>query len=32
MRGTAEGFYGPPWSHDERLAHLEFSARAGLDT
>ncbi|MFC7549307.1 beta-N-acetylglucosaminidase domain-containing protein [Plantactinospora sp. GCM10030261] len=32
MRGTVEGFYGPPWPHAERLAHLEFSARIGLDT
>lgn len=31
IRGTVEGFYGPPWSHRERLAHLEFSARFGLD-
>ncbi|MEU4771615.1 protein O-GlcNAcase [Micromonospora sp. NPDC023644] len=30
-RGTVEGFYGPPWSHAERLAHLEFSARIGLN-
>lgn len=32
MRGTVEGFYGPPWSHAQRLAHLEFSARIGLNT
>lgn len=32
VRGTVEGFYGPPWSHAERLAHLEFSARIGLNT
>lgn len=32
MRGTVEGFYGPPWSHAERMAHLEFSARIGLNT
>ncbi|HEX6499091.1 MAG TPA: protein O-GlcNAcase [Micromonosporaceae bacterium] len=32
IRGTVEGFYGPPWSHQERLAHLEFSARFGLNT
>jgi hyaluronoglucosaminidase len=25
-RGTIEGFYGPPWSHDARLAHLRFCA------
>ncbi|MEV0330723.1 protein O-GlcNAcase [Micromonospora echinospora] len=32
LRGTVEGFYGPPWSPGERLAHLEFSALVGLDT
>ncbi len=32
MRGTVEGFYGPPWSRAERLAHLRFSARVGLNT
>ncbi|GIF17042.1 protein O-GlcNAcase [Actinoplanes teichomyceticus] len=32
IRGTVEGFYGPPWSPAQRLAHLEFSARVGLDT
>jgi hypothetical protein len=31
-RGTVEGFYGPPWSHEARLAHLEFAARIGLNT
>jgi beta-N-acetylglucosaminidase len=31
-RGTVEGFYGRPWSHAARLAHLEFSSQAGLDT
>jgi hypothetical protein len=32
IRGTIEGFYGPPWSPGERLDHLRFSAAAGLDT
>lgn len=32
LRGTIEGFYGPPWSHAERLAHLEFCAQAGFTT
>jgi beta-N-acetylglucosaminidase len=32
MRGTIEGFYGPPWSHRQRLEHLAFSADVGLDT
>jgi hypothetical protein len=31
-RGTIEGFYGLPWTHGERLAHLAFAARAGFDT
>ena len=30
--GTIEGFYGPPWSHHQRLAHLRFLAAAGFDT
>jgi hyaluronoglucosaminidase len=32
LRATVEGFYGPPWSHEERLAHLSFCAGVGLDT
>lgn len=24
LRGTIEGFYGEPWTHDERLDQLEF--------
>jgi hypothetical protein len=31
-RGTVEGFYGPPWSHETRLAHLEFCAGIGFNT
>jgi hyaluronoglucosaminidase len=31
-RGTIEGFYGPPWSHNDRLAHLRFAERHGLNT
>lgn len=31
IRGTVEGFYGRPWTHAERLAHLTFSARVGLN-
>ncbi|MFE3739073.1 beta-N-acetylglucosaminidase domain-containing protein [Streptomyces sp. NPDC059134] len=27
VRGTAEGFYGRPWSHARRLAQLDFMAR-----
>lgn len=30
VRGTVEGFYGVPWTHAERLAHLDFSASVGL--
>jgi hyaluronoglucosaminidase len=32
LRATVEGFYGPPWSHPDRLAHLSFCAGVGLDT
>ncbi|WP_180903264.1 beta-N-acetylhexosaminidase family protein [Nonomuraea indica] len=31
-RGTIEGFYGRPWTHADRLAHLRFSARHKLNT
>ncbi|MBB5787298.1 protein O-GlcNAcase [Jiangella mangrovi] len=31
-RGTIEGFYGPPWSHADRLSHLEFAGRHKLNT
>ncbi|WP_245804710.1 beta-N-acetylhexosaminidase family protein [Halobacillus hunanensis] len=24
IRGSIEGFYGPPWSHEDRLSQLEF--------
>lgn len=27
IRGVIEGFYGPPWSHAERLDFLEFMAQ-----
>lgn len=30
--GVVEGFYGPPWRHDERLALLEAAPALGLDT
>jgi hyaluronoglucosaminidase len=32
MRGVIEGFYGPPWSHEERLDLIRFCARHGLNT
>ncbi|MPV36642.1 hypothetical protein GB881_06155 [Georgenia subflava] len=31
-RGTVEGFYGPPWSHEERLDHLRFAGRRKLNS
>ncbi|MEU4496087.1 beta-N-acetylglucosaminidase domain-containing protein [Streptomyces sp. NPDC023998] len=27
VRGTTEGFYGQPWSHQQRLAQLDFMGR-----
>ncbi|MFF6970777.1 beta-N-acetylglucosaminidase domain-containing protein [Streptomyces tsukubensis] len=27
VRGTTEGFYGRPWSHEQRLAQLDFMGR-----
>ncbi|WP_228975080.1 beta-N-acetylglucosaminidase domain-containing protein [Streptomyces sp. DH12] len=27
VRGLAEGFYGRPWSHEQRLAQLDFMGR-----
>ncbi|GIG35879.1 beta-N-acetylglucosaminidase domain-containing protein [Cellulomonas pakistanensis] len=30
--GVVEGFYGPPWRHDERLALLAAAPALGLDT
>jgi hypothetical protein len=30
-RGVVEGFYGAPWSHDERVDFLRFAARVGLN-
>jgi hyaluronoglucosaminidase len=32
MRGVIEGFYGPPWSHEERLDLIRFCARHDLNT
>ncbi|MFG1975765.1 beta-N-acetylglucosaminidase domain-containing protein [Nonomuraea fuscirosea] len=31
LRGTIEGFYGPPWTHADRMDHLRFSARHKLN-
>jgi hyaluronoglucosaminidase len=32
VRGVIEGFYGPPWSHEERLDLVGFCARHDLNT
>ena len=32
IRGVIEGFYGPPWTHEERLDLIRFCANEGLDT
>lgn len=32
VRGLIEGFYGPPWSHTERLDLIGFCGREGFDT
>lgn len=31
-RGVIEGFYGPPWSYQDRLDMLRFMGRVGLNT
>jgi hyaluronoglucosaminidase len=32
IRGVIEGFYGPPWTHDERLDLIRFCAAEGFGT
>ncbi len=32
IRGSIEGFYGPPWSHEDRLSQLEFYGDNKLNT
>jgi hyaluronoglucosaminidase len=32
VRGVIEGFYGPPWSHEERLDMIRFCGTHGLNT
>lgn len=32
LAGVVEGYYGPAWSHAERLTVLRFLAEVGLDT
>ncbi len=31
LTGVVEGFYGPPWSHQDRLDMLAFMGRVGLN-
>lgn len=32
IRGVIEGFYGKPWTHEERIDMLNFLAKTGLNT
>ncbi|OZM75635.1 protein O-GlcNAcase [Pseudonocardia sp. MH-G8] len=32
FRGSIEGFYGTPWSHEDRLAHLDHLAALRMNT
>ena len=32
VRGVIEGFYGRPWTHDQRLELIEFVAARGMNT
>ena len=32
VRGVIEGFYGNPWTHDQRLRVVEFIAARGMNT
>lgn len=32
MRGIIEGFYGPPWSHEDRLSMVRWLSLSGLDS
>lgn len=32
VRGIVEGFYGKPWTHDERLDMIRFIAARGMNT
>ncbi|MGO1972080.1 MAG: beta-N-acetylglucosaminidase domain-containing protein [Propionibacteriaceae bacterium] len=32
LRGTIEGFYGKPWSHEERLDQLDFYGTVKMNT
>ncbi|WP_171016668.1 beta-N-acetylglucosaminidase domain-containing protein [Pseudalkalibacillus caeni] len=32
LRGSIEGFYGPPWSHEDRLNQIEFYGENKMNT
>ncbi|MEH7009826.1 beta-N-acetylglucosaminidase domain-containing protein [Neobacillus niacini] len=32
IRGSIEGFYGPPWTHEDRISQLEFYGENKLNT
>ena len=32
IRGVIEGFYGNPWTHEQRLDHIRFIGRHGMNT
>ncbi|RLL47155.1 beta-N-acetylhexosaminidase [Oceanobacillus piezotolerans] len=32
LRGTIEGFYGQPWSHEDRLSQIEFYGQNKMNT
>ena len=32
VRGVIEGFYGHPWTHEQRLALIDFLAARGMNT
>jgi len=32
LRGTVEGFYGAPWSHEDRLSQLDFYGKNKMNT
>ncbi|WP_010531954.1 beta-N-acetylhexosaminidase family protein [Lentibacillus jeotgali] len=32
IRGSIEGFYGPPWTHEDRLSQLEFYGENKMNT
>ena len=32
IRGVIEGFYGHPWSHEQRLRLIDFLAARGMNT